>query len=263
MKFRIHINAVKAEVDQHFSEKVEGREPSPDEHPLGGGKIDGVIFFFKKTDTRNVQKLKELAERKLSQFLNSHLDNSFSLFIEKELRWAKDRQSYFPNYLDNNTDKEYYFFLQRWIDYLRQIEKSDPSILFPVLFRKEDHTSKATEEKLLEEMSKYGFSDLPSVSVLSKESQVELVRLMVTNGLAYAIAMFDHLGFLKLLSKKYFETIYERNCEIARWFDSDTKGRSVRGMTGSLHKPYVPGKGKRYNANKYIETVKEDYQKLK
>ncbi len=112
---------------------------------------------------------------------------------------------------------------------------------------------------LKEKLTKYGFFDLAKVKKLSHENQMSLVDKLVINGIPYAIAMFDHIEYFKLLDSQYFKTNKKRNIEIATWFNSNE--RSIRGnkdalFTGSKEKKM------RYTAHLHKENVENDYKIL-
>lgn len=117
-------------------------------------------------------------------------------------------------------------------------------------------------DKLKVELSNYGFFELPKVKKLSEPNKQSLIELISTNGLPYSIAMFDFLGFLKHIETQHFETKDKRNKEVAKWFNSDKEGRSVKGNISSLSENSNEDKSK-YTAHTHKETVITDYQKLK
>lgn len=117
-------------------------------------------------------------------------------------------------------------------------------------------------DNLIAELGKYGFFELPKVKQLTVSKQQSLVELINAKGLPYSIAMFEYLGFLKHIEKEHFRTKYKLNKEVAKWFNSDKEGRSVKGNISSLSDYSAENKSK-YTAHVHKETVKIDYQKLK
>lgn len=117
-------------------------------------------------------------------------------------------------------------------------------------------------EKLGREISKYGFLDLPKVENLSDESKVQLIDMIATNKIPYAIAMFDYLNFLKFLEDKHLQTKDKLHKEISKWFNSDSDGRTVKGNIASLSGHSKEDK-KRYTAYKSKEKVAKDYEALR
>lgn len=117
-------------------------------------------------------------------------------------------------------------------------------------------------DKLKAELGKYGFFELPMVKQLSEPNKQSLIELISTNGLPYSIAMFEFLGFLKHIEKEHFKLKYKMNKEVAKWFNSDKEGRSVKGNISSLSVKSTENKSK-YTAHTHKENVKTDYQKLK
>ena len=117
-------------------------------------------------------------------------------------------------------------------------------------------------DKLKAELGKYGFFELTVVKQLSEPNKQKLIELISSNDLPYKIAMCNYLGFLNHLEKEYFQTKYKLHIEVAKWFNSDKKGRAVKGNISSLLTNTTENKS-RYTAHTHNETVKEDYQKLK
>lgn len=114
--------------------------------------------------------------------------------------------------------------------------------------------------RLKQHLEEYGFFELQKVSCLSEEQRENLVKEISKKGLPYAIAMLEHLDFLKHLHPEHFKTLTKRAEAIAKWFD--TSERTVRGNINILSKVSEKAK-RRYTAYKYKETVKKDYEKLK
>lgn len=114
--------------------------------------------------------------------------------------------------------------------------------------------------KLIDHLKKFDFLGLSKTSKLSTESQKKLLTIVNSNGLPYAIAMFDFLGFLEYLEKEHFKTNTERDKEISKWFGTNNE-RTVRGNINSLVKKSTENM-KRYTAHLHTETVRKDYQSL-
>lgn len=117
-------------------------------------------------------------------------------------------------------------------------------------------------DKLKSELMKYNFLELESISVLSEGGQKELIELMVSNGMPYAIAMFDYIGFIAYLEKEYFPQKYKLHQAISSWFDLDASGRTVKGNISSLQ-PNTTENKERYTAHLHKKAVQKDYQNLK
>lgn len=115
-------------------------------------------------------------------------------------------------------------------------------------------------ELLTNNLSKYGFFDIPKVKVLSSEKQMQLIELILSNKLPYCIAMLDFLDYVKFLDKIHFKNIKSRNVEIANWFDSND--RAVRGNINILI-DYSDENNNRYTSNKHEESVENDYNDIK
>jgi hypothetical protein len=110
MKRRVHIDAIKAEFKNLFSEWV-----------LIDIETDGQPSkknVFRAIDTRDKEALSRLKANRLSYYLKQHPDNTEQLFIETTIDKAKELQTYFPDFKGKTEDKEHYYSLQRWIDCL-------------------------------------------------------------------------------------------------------------------------------------------------
>jgi len=134
------------------------------------------------------------------------------------------------------------------------------SIINYFLETREEELSKS--DKLKEQLSKYGFFELPKVKQLSEPTKQSLIELIAKKDLPYSIAMLDFLDFFKHLEKEYFKTKYKLNREVAKWFDSDKDGRGVKGNISVLSENSNENKSK-FTAHLHKETVEIDYQNLK
>lgn len=112
-------------------------------------------------------------------------------------------------------------------------------------------------------LAEYGFFDLPVLSDISSDGQATLIRKMSSNGLPYAVAMFDHLKFIEHLRVNYCKSEGGLHRLIASWFSKDTTGRSVKGNLNSLAPNSTNNTKRRYTAYKNKETVKNDIILLK
>lgn len=119
---RIHINAIKNQVDWLFSEKINSINVKDTDILLEGLQSEnGVNFQWRKIDDRKEIELKKLAYLKLNEYLISHPDNTIVLFKELEVNSAKNLQSYFTENKNSKEHKEYNFRLDRWIKTIENI----------------------------------------------------------------------------------------------------------------------------------------------
>jgi len=177
--------------------------------------------------------------------------------------WGYVKRNY-PIFLNHKAVKEFGYYSGIVNKVEEQVKK------YPILFAtfdkcEHDLTSKLTEtktDKLKAELGKYGFFELSKVKQLSEPNKQKLIELISSKGLPYSIAMFEFLDFLKHIEREYFKTKGILNKEVAKWFNSDKDGRSVKGNISSLSDYSTENKSK-YTAHTHKETVKTDYQKLK
>lgn len=121
--------------------------------------------------------------------------------------------------------------------------------------------STTTKSEVIENsLTEYGFFDLETVKILSKANQCILIT-KISISLPYAIAMFEHLGFIKYLSQQHFGSKTELNKEIAKWFSSDKDGRAVKGNINVLSNNSKEDRS-RFTAHLHKEKVKKDYEDL-
>jgi len=162
---------------------------------------------------------------------------------------AEDFKRIVENYAKGIADAYYLGFLEEQLEQSGKTNTGQPI------------ETKADKLKLV--LGKYGFFDLPSVTPLVSESKEKLIEMISSKGLPYTIAMFDYLGFITHLEKKYFtRSKYSLNKEISNWLNSDREGRAVKGNISSLLKKTNENKD-RYTAYQHKETVQKDYQSLK
>lgn len=115
-------------------------------------------------------------------------------------------------------------------------------------------------DKLKSELGEYGFFALSKVTHLSEPNKQRLVELISTKPMPYGIAMFDFLGYLQHLKAEHFKTTDKLFKEVAKWFE--VAERAVKGNINVLNNKSNENR-ERYTAHNHIETVKNDYQKLK
>lgn len=115
-------------------------------------------------------------------------------------------------------------------------------------------------EKLFNRLAEYGFFEMEKVKYLSLNKQKELVELMIINGVPYTIAMFEYVGFVRLLYTEQAKTKNELNKIIGKCLDCGE--RCVKGNLAVLNEKSKEDKT-RYTAYQYKERVEKEYQNLK
>lgn len=122
MKNRIHINAVKREIDNLFSELIPKEQTTGNDTILSTQKIKRKTFVRRVIDARNKEALQSIAENRSQKFIDANPDNTYKLFFEIEIERAIDRKTYFPNFKTDSKEKEYYFKLERWVECLTELQ---------------------------------------------------------------------------------------------------------------------------------------------
>lgn len=117
-------------------------------------------------------------------------------------------------------------------------------------------------EILTQQLSKFGFFELEKIKSLSNQNTKTVIEKISENGIPYAVAMFDYLGFISYLENNYFKTQYQLIKEISKWFNSDNQGRAIKGNINSLINHSTENK-ERYTAYKHKEKVSFDYEQLR
>lgn len=121
-KRRVHIDAIKNEIDWLFSERVKQSEALPNDAFMDGIQcIEGINYVFRKINRRDKIELNQLAKRELAKYLAAHPDNTIELFQAVYIEKAQYLQTYFPKYKTDNKEKEIFFALQRWIETLENL----------------------------------------------------------------------------------------------------------------------------------------------
>lgn len=162
--------------------------------------------------------------------------------------------NYYQRYTDHNDALNWLFVLCELLVQLLRLRKFQRFLIDP------DLINEIKQHDVEVRLQEYGFFDLPLVSSLSKEGQNMIFIWIRSKGLPYAIAMLDHVGFIKHLMKtSSFSSGKKLQMEIGKWFGRDD--RTVRGHLNSLHASSKE-KRHRYTAWKYKETVEKDYQTL-
>lgn len=114
-------------------------------------------------------------------------------------------------------------------------------------------------DKLKNQLSKYGFFELPKVNLLSENNRKVLIDLISKNQMPYGIAMFDFLGFCEYLDIQQ-GTKYKADLILSRFFNEKAKdGTSAKHYRRSLIKFTTS----RYKAGDYKDTVQRNYEELK
>jgi hypothetical protein len=153
----LHKNAIKALVNEYFSEKVAKLDKQG--HPVfqsligkGGQRKKYPVYIYKTFDTKDIDKLSALAACKLEEYLNpgpipadvgpillksekieigNHKleilkQNALNkklrvpkMFYEAEINKAYEYQTYFPDYRKDSDDLKYWSKLEVWINYLQ------------------------------------------------------------------------------------------------------------------------------------------------
>jgi hypothetical protein len=201
---------------------------------------------------------------KAEQYVRDIHSNFFHIKHQNDFEgWGSVKNQY-PEYFTHKIVKNYGF-------YSGIVNKLEEQIMaHPILFASLDKcehklTSKQNEtktEKIITELTKYGFFELDKVRCLSEPNKQILCESIITKGLPYSIALFEFLGFIKQLEKEHFNTKDKLNKEVSKWLNSDRNGRSVKGNISSLSENTTENKSK-YTAHLHKENVKIDYKKLK
>lgn len=115
-------------------------------------------------------------------------------------------------------------------------------------------------QRLKSALAEVGFFSLPMVQILSESNKLKLVEIISSNNVPFAIAMFEHLNFIKHLEKEYFKTKPRLYKGIAEWFDVGTRG--VKGNILVLVRTSKEDRV-RYTADQQREIAQIEYEKLK
>lgn len=114
--------------------------------------------------------------------------------------------------------------------------------------------------RLRNELKLNGFDELDLVKCLSIGSYDTLMDFICSNKVPYKIAMLDYLGFIRHFTKKYGLGKKELCEKLGRMLL--TSSRTIQGNINVLYSSTGENK-KLFTSHSYINTVKEDYQKVK
>lgn len=119
---KIHINVVFNTIDQLFSEAVEVTDKNMIAKIMESeAGIKPPIYQYQPIDSKNTDALRALADKRLSNYLKKHTDNSIQLFIDYETETARHYKQNLPLYKTDDKQKTYYFRLERWIEVLEKM----------------------------------------------------------------------------------------------------------------------------------------------
>jgi hypothetical protein len=119
---KIHINAVFQAVDMLFSEIVPVEEIKETDKLVAGLYVsNSKQFKYRSIDTNNDAALSILAQHRLNQFLKQHRDNTLELFVEQDLERAILMQTALTKYKTDDTQKTYWYMLERWCKVLMKM----------------------------------------------------------------------------------------------------------------------------------------------
>jgi len=116
---------------------------------------------------------------------------------------------------------------------------------------------KTKADILKENLQKGGFYNLEKVQALTEPNQNELINLISEN-MAYSIAMFDYLGFCDFLDNEK-GTKYKANHYLSRLYNENAKD----GTQAKHYRNSLINNKKRYTSYLHKEKVIKDYEKLK
>lgn len=217
---------------------------------------DGGIYDIAHRAKIEIENLL-LTDHQRAEFITNALKVDAEKINQQDLKIRKSNNMGNVNvYL---SVRPFFVVMQSFYDFYNFL--LERKIIVPI--EKNNETQLPTRnDELRTEVEKYGFYDLQKVKSLSAENRQKLLQGISDNGLPYAIAMFEHLGFIDHLSRSHFPIKGSLFKAIAKWFHADKSGRSVKGNISSL-KEYTNEDKARYTAYKHKEKVQKDLQKLK
>jgi hypothetical protein len=128
------------------------------------------------------------------------------------------------------------------------------------LLQSTDKVTKTKTDRLNAELEKHNFFQLPLIKKLSEPNKNRIIDLINKNGFPYVIALFDFLGFIKLLKSDFYKSNKLLFKELSDWFQ--ISDRTVKGNIYVLNEKSNEDR-KRYTADQHKEDVKNDYEALK
>ncbi len=115
---KIHINALKATIDEMFSELV--HEEMEIVKLKNNKTIENRRYNKKVIDTKDKTKLTELANKIINHNPDNKDERVRNQILEGEIDKANEYQNYFPNYKSDREERKYYNMLQDWKEFLEE-----------------------------------------------------------------------------------------------------------------------------------------------
>jgi hypothetical protein len=128
----VNINAIKAEIDEMFSERILKSETTDKDVLLSRTqREDTKLYAFRIIDAAYKDALLKIVEGQLERFYLSHPEilsvKKVELFKTQAIERARELQAYFPNFLKDGDHKGYYNKLEKRIECIKNI----PNIWMP------------------------------------------------------------------------------------------------------------------------------------
>lgn len=238
---KLNLNAVFNAINQLFSEAVEVTDKKLIEKFIESeAGIKPPFYHYQPIDTKNADALRALADKKLSEYLKQHTDNSMQLFLTNEVKTAKLYQSYLPKFETDSQQKTYYFRLERWIEVLEYIQKFkaeplDQRFSISSDFWEQEKT-KVNYKGLQSEIAKRGF--------FNRTEGIETIKIYTAQLAVYfssvelPVKNLDTQTETKIKSEEYIRTYIEGYKRGEQYFETNYKV-SPEFMFGAGAKNYV------------------------
>lgn len=229
--------------------------------------------------------------------LQSAIDSkSYDLekFKDKKARYSSDLEYYELTYIFHYAQQAYIRFAvefqTHFIDFIPEEKKITPALVYneylhipipdalpvrignavedkrqpvntaPVSLDAEVEKMPTSAQIFVNEVQKYDFTSLPSLSGLSSNQISLLITKMLGNNLPYIVAMLAFLGYPEYLKSKYSMNKVKIYNHIAEALNGVSQ-RQVKGNFLVLNKDSKED-GLRYSAHQFKEQVKEDFNEL-
>lgn len=278
------VKYVKRIIDNKFTTDLNGLIP----HYSAATTPERVMYCL-----RNIKRGLKSSLENLQSAIDAHsydLDN----LKDKRARYSDDLEYYEMTYIFNYAQQAYIRFAvefqTHFIDFIPEEKKITPELVYneylhmpipdalpvrigntveaipkpdkpvPVSLDVEIEKMPTNAQIFGNEVQKYDFTSLPSLSGLRSNQISLLITKMLGNNLPYVVAMLDFLKYPEHLKSKYSMNKTQIYNHIAKALNGVSQ-RQVKGNFLVLNKGSQED-GSRYSAHQFKEQVKEDFNEL-
>jgi len=119
MEWGLNKKIVEREIEEKFSKLILKSEKNNNTFIIWASISNSDSEYTRDwIDTQDSNELDIIFDKNLKLYLSLHNRNTEEHFISYQIKWAKERQKYYPHYETYHGDMTHFSILQDWIDYL-------------------------------------------------------------------------------------------------------------------------------------------------